>query len=342
VVIEDLDRMNKISTEKMSGLKGYSALQLIAGSIGFVALDVGARRGVSDDLLSFASSIDYYGFEPDPDECASLNKKDGHPWKSTTFIPAALGSSEGSMDLNIYRQRGCSSGLEACRDIGEMFSRGDYYILDGVIQVPTMTLDHSVGEYFIDSPAFMKIDVQGMEVDVFQGGIRTLTNSLVGIRTEVNFFPTYKGQPLFAEIDQALRPYGFVPMRWLESHEWRRLTRIKYPALADGDLPYSRGQMMHADILYLLHPESLKADTEADVERLVKLALSAVCYEHFDHAYAVFKRPQVREYIMRGFKIDPLAVIVDISAEYAIRGKQTRLQKYRRLVSQIKNRFTGA
>lgn len=294
-------------------------LRRLAHAVGVAALDVGARGGVKQDLLALAEEVDYYAFEPDEEECARLNGAgEQKPWKSVAFIPTAVSGTDGWLDLNLYRQRGCSSALKAEQDLGALFSRGDYYVHDGTVSVPSRRLDTVVTEYSIKHPAFMKIDVQGMEVECFGGAHRILSEDLVGVRTEVSFFPIYRGQPLFAEVDQALRRYGFCPMQWLELHDWRRSTRAKFPRLANGNVPYSRGQMMHGDVLYLLHPECLLDETDAEVRRLVRLGLVACCYDHFDHAYAALARSRVREFCHAVASIDPIQAIETLS-EYKVR-----------------------
>ena len=309
----------------------------LSGRVGLVALDVGARGGVSQDLAPIARTVDFFGFEPDPDECSALNASpDNGPWKSLKFIPIALAQRERNIRLNLYRQRGCSSVLLARQDIGDLYSRGDYYVHEGAIEVQAKTLDEIVTEYSIESPSFMKIDVQGMEVDVFQGATKTLSECLVGIRAEVSLFPLYEGQPLFAEVDQELRPYGFVPMRWLELHEWRRLTRVKYPKVSRKKMPYSRGQMMHGDVLYLLHPETLPEETDADIRRLIRLALVAICYGQLDHAHAVCSRTRVRSFARDCTGSDPIDVIEQLSMSMA------RSTRWRRILARLALRFQGS
>lgn len=321
----------------MTGHKNFSDL---AQKVRLSALDIGARRGVGTDLLSLAPAIDFFAFEPDPEECEKMNDHPSVPWKSLTFIPTALGASTGSFDLNLYRQRGCSSRLKARQEVGELFSRGDYYIHDGVVNVPMKKLDDVVQEHNIEYPAFMKIDVQGMECDVFKGGCKTLSDSLVAIRTEVNFFPLYDDLPLFSEVEQALRPYGFIPMRFLEMHEWRRTTKRKLPNLGPMPMPYSQGQMIHGDVLFMLHPEYFSAEDENQIRRLIRLALIAVCYEHFDHAYVIFSRSRIQEYAKDVLNVDPLKILSQCSYELS---RQTRwfarLSLIDRYVSKLKKRI---
>lgn len=278
------------------------------------AFDVGARGGAKHDLGPLASGINYVLFEPEKEAYDRLVADHDHKtWRSVRCVNTALAAENGSFPLNLYRQRGCSSRFTADAGLGEIFSRGDYYIHDGVVNVPARKLDDLVEEGQVPSPDFMKIDVQGMELEVFSGASVALSRSIVGIRAEVSFFAIYPGQPLFAEIDLYLRQFGFVPMRWLESHEWRRRTRAKFPKIAEDLLPSSRGQMMHADVLYLIHPESLACDTEEEMLRMIHLGLVAACFGHLDHAAAAFSRPGVRELIMDRARIDPINALVPLA-----------------------------
>lgn len=291
----------------------YAGFRSLAQHVGLVALDIGARGGVSRDLLMLADSVDVYGFEPDSEECDRLNSQNRSEWKTVKYTPVALGERDETIDINLYRRRGCSSRLTARQKTAELYSRGDYYIHDGTMKVEARRLDDLATEHRIESPAFMKIDVQGMELEVFRGSLHTLTESLVGVRSEVGFYPLYDGQPLLAEIDQFLRPFGFAPMRWLELHEWRRTTKAKVPKLGPKPMPYSRGQLMHGDILYLLQPEDLPDVTESQLRRLVRLGLVAVVYDLLDHALAVFGRKGVRDYCYGLIEQDPVILLHQVS-----------------------------
>lgn len=295
-----------------------TGIRRIADTFPMSAMDVGARRGVSSDLLSIAPGVDVFAFEPDPEEHRRLAELEAaSPWRSVTVIQSALGATPGEFELNLYRQRGCSSKFLARQEKGRLFSRGDYYIHDGTVTVPVRPLDQLVSERRLTAPSFMKIDVQGMEVEVFQGGRQTLSDSLLGVRTEVSFFPLYEEQPLFAEVDQTLRSFGLYPMRWIESHAWRRNSRKKLPTLGPEPMPYSFGQLMHGDLLYMAMPEDLDAETEEQMERLIHLGLISTCYEMLDHAHAAFDRGSVREYCRSRSGIDPIKALYSVSREKA-------------------------
>ncbi len=300
-----------------------ACLLQLAANVGLTGLDVGARGEPNADLAPLGPAVDMVCFEPDPDECARLQAAPAAgPWRSVRYIPTALAAEQGEFSLHLYRQRGCSSKFQADAAAAALFARQDYYILDDAISIPAMPLDQAVQQYGISDPVFMKTDVQGMEVECFQGAQAALAECLAGVRAEVSFFPIYPEQPLFAEVDQALRPYGFVPMRWLELHEWRRTTWVKHPLPAPGPLPVSRGQMIHGDVLYLLHPEWMANDTEASLRRLARLGLIAVCYGHYDHALAAFAR--AGEYCNDMAGADPSAAVQALSRRQLTWGLRLR------------------
>jgi FkbM family methyltransferase len=293
------------------------ALSDLANKVGIVGLDIGARRGVNHDLKLLGLAAENIGFDPDPVECDRLNR-DSNTAGNIRYLPLALSAGEESFVLNIYRQKGCSSKLFARKDYGEQFLRGEYYIPEDRVTVQARAVDDLIANDQIPPPSFLKIDVQGMEAEVFQGASGALANSVVGIRTEVSFVQLYEGQPLFTDIDLILRRYGFLPMQYIEFHEWRRLTKIKYPALKKGDIPYSRGQMVHADVLYLLDPELIPDEGEGEIKRLIRLALIALCYEQIDHAEVIFHKSGVRRYCKLHTGVDPL-VMVDIYSKWLAR-----------------------
>lgn len=286
---------------------GSHDLRRVLNDLRMSCLDIGARHGFSNDLLPIASAVDAIGFEPDREECDRLNAaaaENSHPWRSLRYIPAALGKTDAMATLNLYSQRGCSSLLEADNELARLFSRDDYYRLEDRIELSLSPLDEAAEAGGFDDAVYLKIDVQGYEMEVFAGAEKLLTNSLQAIRTEVSFLPIYKQQPLFHDVARHLEAFGFSPMGFEEMHSWRRSTKVKHPRLAATDIPYSRGQLIHGDVLFLRHPEHLPDKREDQILRLISLAFIALTYGYVDHASAILRRPAVQKYLDTTYQLD--------------------------------------
>ncbi len=165
----------------------------------------------------------------------------------------------------------------------------------------------------------LKVDVQGLDLEVLQSASELVRKSLLAIRAEVSFVPVYKSQPLFSEIEQFLRGHQFVPMEFLEMHHWRRSTRTKLPKLASGDMPFSHGQLIHGDVLFFRDPQHIEVETDRGRERAIRAALLAIAYHHLDHAYSLLSAPPLREYILDRYGIDITSVLHRISQQLAAR-----------------------
>lgn len=293
-------------------------------------LDIGARWGFTEDLMPIASVVNAIGFEPDKKECDVLNKNaKNYSWKSMRYIPVALGTKE-KATLNLYKQRGCSSLLEADEKLAKLFSRSDYYIHEGQVQVPCMSLDEAAKKYDFEGASCMKIDIQGAEMDVFMSGKKLLSESMMGIRIEVSFIPLYKNQPLFSNIDLYLRELGFNLMGFIEQQHWRRTTKVKYPWPSKGKNPISRGQLVHGDALYLRAPENLPNETEAEKKKILELALISIAYGYVDHAWAALHQKGMTEYIKKTYNINTDCLLNEASQSLR---KKTRIDLIRGIAS---------
>ena len=111
---------------------------------------------------------------------------------------------------------------------------------------------------------YLKMDVQGAELDVIGGAGRTLSEAVV-VQTEVELIPLYKDQPLFADIDRALRAHGF------QFHRFLQLTGKIFKPLAFKDSTKSSlGQQLWSDAIYV---KDFMAFDKLAPERLLALAI---------------------------------------------------------------------
>jgi FkbM family methyltransferase len=280
------------------------------------ALDVGARSGFTDDLASIAACVDAVGFEPDAEECLRLNaaaEAEPVPWRSLRYLNTGIGAAAGEATLRTCARPGCSSILEPDIELAQRFCRADYYAPTGEITLRLEALDTLAELYRIEDARHLKMDVQGYEHAVIAGAGRLLAEQVVSVRSEVSFLPLYKGQALFRDVDAELAKFGFAPMFFLESHEWRRTTKRKLPRLADGPLPWSRGQLIHGDVLFLKSPETIASHHPRPDKALVDLGLIALCFGCIDHAMAAFSMPEAARLIDVSGRVDMHAACAEIS-----------------------------
>lgn len=256
-----------------------SILQKFKQRVSIVALDIGGRGGPDFSLAPISEIVSWTLFEPDLEECERLKSLETTNWKNINVIGVGIGQGK-KRKLNLYRQRGCSSLLEANYAIAQRFAREEYYILDDVMEVSMMGLDEALNDHKVTDASYLKIDIQGAEIEAFQSGTELLSQ-LVMLRTEVSFLPVYKDQPLFSEVEQFLRRFDFELFKFVETHHWRRGSKVKYPSIDRERKFASSGQLIHGDALFIKSPETIARSNDPS-KKLLHLALLAFAYGEVD------------------------------------------------------------
>lgn len=77
--------------------------------------------------------------------------------------------------VKFYQNDYYPGGNSYYREIG--YKNGEIFPVDKYIEMKTMTLDTIVKERGFPLPDFVKIDVQGAEIDVIKGGLNTINNA---------------------------------------------------------------------------------------------------------------------------------------------------------------------
>ena len=210
------------------------------------------------------------GFEPQADALARLEQKKG---PRERYLPYALGDGSDGV-LNVCELEGMTSLLVPDPAHLALFNLFPIWgTVKHQIPVTTRKLDDVAEIAHLD---FLKMDVQGAERAVLAHGRAKLADTVV-IQTEVSFVPLYQGQPVFGEIDLALRELGFLPHCVTGTKIW------PISPMVVGDQP-NRGirQLLETDMVYVKdfsRPQNMSA------EQWKHLALVAHhCYGSYDLA----------------------------------------------------------
>jgi FkbM family methyltransferase len=256
-----------------------------------IILDIGARGGFNKEWEVFGKQCRIFCFEPDQKECSRLNSEAPSHVK---YIPCAVGATSGSAVL--YETKlGASTGLYRTNMdyFGRLLNR-DNAIVVAEHSVNVRTLEEVIAEYEIPAPNFIKIDVEGAEVDVLQGAARHVeASTLLGILSEIRFQSEINGSPTFSTLDILLQNCGFRLYDLQFYHQSRR--GLPYPGLYDYRLPTgerffaytTHGQIQDGDALYFrdLFVEANKsAQGELSPRALLKLCAVFEIYSFNDCA----------------------------------------------------------
>jgi FkbM family methyltransferase len=220
-----------------------------------VLLDVGARGGVGREWDVFGDQLRAYAFEPNEEECQRLAAA-APP--NLTYIPRALGRQRGRQTL-YETAHPDAAGLYRTDEkyLGRFLNR-DNGVIVGESTVEVSALDDVLAEFNVPAVDFIKLDVEGAELDVLKGGPGCIDNpSLLGLLSEIRFHREINGSPSFSELDLFLRTCGFMLFD-LQFHYQSRIA-LPYPGLqhyrrANGE-PFfaytTRGQIQDGNALYL-------------------------------------------------------------------------------------------
>lgn len=260
------------------------------------AVDIGARGGFEQDLLPLAFAVDAVGFEPEPAAFAALRPE--AQWRSLRHLPVAVSGSNGPRTLHVTRDTASSTLLEPDPGSIAEFDKPQFVSVTHTVTVETRILDEALDDAGIQRVDYLKLDIEGAELEVLRAAPRTLS-SLLAAKVEVAFLPVRRGQPLAADIDRYFMERGFRLMDFISPAHWRRDGYIIHPQVGGGAVPYSRGQIIQGDYLFFRDPRTI---TEPD--RALRAAALAMAHGHFDHAGGLLRRPDVSSWLAREYAID--------------------------------------
>lgn len=171
-----------------------------------VIIDVGANMGQFCIAAKYRfPDATIHSYEPVPDTFDILVKNARGKAKDLHFHKKALGAEVGEISFYQNKYSHVSSALE----VSKSNNQEKYHLgLEKVIKVPVSTLDEEFKDADFHGPILLKLDVQGYEKVVLQGGSNFL-EKVDYILLEMPFVKLYENQFSYTEINDYLVSIGF-------------------------------------------------------------------------------------------------------------------------------------
>jgi FkbM family methyltransferase len=166
-------------------------------------IDIGANEGnFSAAVLSVAPRARVVAVEPNAAPRERMRRRLG---ERVTIVPKAVGRTVGVAEFNVTRHDHNSSLREPRTDHMATLLEDPGWEVARRIEVEVTTLDELAGS---EDVAVVKIDVQGAEMDVLQGG-RSALRRTAAVLMEVTFFSHYEADTTFGALHEEMTLQGF-------------------------------------------------------------------------------------------------------------------------------------
>lgn len=240
----------------------------------FKIIEIGALQ-IQDQKEPFYELLDHFpsskiiGFEIEKDVCEKMN---ANSRQGVKYYPLALGKANERRKLYITKHPMCCSLYKPNEDLIKLYNNFEIAYLKEETEINTVSLDYFIDKHEIGNIDFIKIDVQGAELDIFQGASKALKNVLK-IVCEVEFVPHYQNQPLFGDVCNHLIKHGLMFNKFLGL-----AGRALKPIMLNNN-PNLPSQHIWSDAVFIYHIQKIKNLTD---EKILKLSLLACVYFSLD------------------------------------------------------------
>lgn len=210
-----------------------------------------------------------WGFEPNPKAFAELEMSQND---RATYFPKAVGPA-GKGTFYAHEFAVLSSLFPIYRPTADFLGRERWYQK----QVTEMEMDLVTIDSLDELPRVdvLKMDLQGGELSVMEGGRDKLSEAMVVI-PEVRFIRMYEGEPLWAELDLELRAQGFQ----LHKFQTQKALPVKHSQWRKLDRKAVGSQLLDGDAVYIRNIEDISTVTS---HQLKQLAIAAtVMFDSYD------------------------------------------------------------
>lgn len=225
---------------------------------GISLIDVGAAGQIMPRWQRIEKFLNYYGFEPDQ---RSRNKLLAQKNNCNRYqLDEKIVSDKSEIkEIHLCKAPMTSSVYLPNRAFVDLFAQADRFDVMSKEKLNATTID----QLELTKTDFIKLDIQGGELNALKGAEKTLKNCL-GLEIEVEFLHIYKNQPLYADVTNFLKKHQFEFIDFLRICRWER-----------NNIYTNMGQAAWGDGLYLKTPEFVaKNFTDKDtIRRYIAICL---------------------------------------------------------------------
>jgi len=246
-------------------------------------IDVGAKGGLQSNWKNVEKYLQVVGFEPDNRAFRDL-EKNASPKR--IYINKALYEHKGAVDFHVTKKEGNSSIFIPNRTFLEQFPDPGRFDVSKISKIEVDSIDNQLKKHTVEDVDFIKVDAQGADLSILKGSVKTLEN-VFGLEIEVEFSRIYEKQPLFSDVDQFVRGFGFQFFD-LKPYYWKRKAGKKYGG--------PKGQLIFANALYLLGLNDFRKrldrvqDDMLLKSKILKFITVALLYGYADYALEICER----------------------------------------------------
>ncbi|MCG6534962.1 MAG: FkbM family methyltransferase, partial [Syntrophales bacterium LBB04] len=235
-------------------------------------------------------------FDPNEEECKRLNAAAKAKGLQHNYYPFLIANDSENRNFYLTNDSGSNSLFEPD---SHLISRYRQKVWDTqwiptiktvghkmTVQVNTTSLGTWADKHSIKDIDFIKLDVQGAELEILQGA-GNLLDSIIGMNIEVWFVPIYLKQPLFADIDIYIRNKQFDFYSFIINTAGQYAGRMTSPASMGNIITaYAQrfaGQLLTADALYFKDP--LHNNGSVSLSKKIKLICFAEMNFQIEYAF---------------------------------------------------------
>jgi FkbM family methyltransferase len=244
-----------------------------------VVADVGAAGGTEDHWAPLHDCVRFVTFEPDHRTQDTVEQGDSE----NIVFGKALGKDKGQKKIYLANFSDASSLYPLNQEALKDFANEEGHRVVGSDSVDVDTLDNCLSAYPDLHLDFLKVDVEGSDLDVLIGAKEVLSKDVMGLKVEVSFLERYVGAPLFGEVDKYLKSLDF-DLFSLNTQSWLRKNRLysisSNPQVIWGDAVY----FLKKDVFIERLSEKTTDLAEAYLSKFISLLL---LYRLHDYALEI-------------------------------------------------------